>query len=396
MVLIAFSLQAQVEKYGAYVGIASFFGLAVLSLLYFAQSREVRRLREWAGRAPERLLELDSHPALLRATQPRTAPVARERTPAPVPAAAGNGVVHKLKPEQVAALAFARAAGVASPPHPPKPSVPVVVNGGSVPAVPAEAAPVAVAATAQAAAPAAVPAQAAAPPPEVPPAPVPNGRSSGDVPAPATPAARRVPAAPLRATPPPRRPAPAPSAARRHTIPPPRETSRRTIVLTVIAGVLVLGVVGFGAIRLLGGGSDTPKPHTKGSTANVVASPGPDDAATATPTPVARDTIKVTVLNGTGQQGLAGQITSQLVHKGFATTRTAFGTGTPGATLSVAMYKHGKKALAEDVAKALEIKAPVAPIDAASQAKAAGIADLTDLNKDPDVIVVVGPDKSGQ
>src|SRR5919201_5500995 len=59
MVLLAFSLQHQVEKYGAYVGIASFFGLAVLSLLYFAQAREVKRLREWAGRAPERAQELE-------------------------------------------------------------------------------------------------------------------------------------------------------------------------------------------------------------------------------------------------------------------------------------------------------------------------------------------------
>ena len=54
MVLLAFSVQDQVEKYGAYVGIAAFFGLAILSLLYVAQAREVKRLREWAGRAPER------------------------------------------------------------------------------------------------------------------------------------------------------------------------------------------------------------------------------------------------------------------------------------------------------------------------------------------------------
>ena len=50
--LLAFSLQDQVEKYGAYVGIAAFFGLAVLSLLYFAQARELKRLREWAGARP--------------------------------------------------------------------------------------------------------------------------------------------------------------------------------------------------------------------------------------------------------------------------------------------------------------------------------------------------------
>src|SRR4051812_50054148 len=58
--ILAFSVQDQVEKYGAYVGVASFLGLAVLSLLYFAQAREVRRLRDWAGRAPERAQELEA------------------------------------------------------------------------------------------------------------------------------------------------------------------------------------------------------------------------------------------------------------------------------------------------------------------------------------------------
>jgi hypothetical protein len=59
MVLFALSFQGQVEKYGVYVGIAAFFGLAVLSLLYFSQARELKRLREWAGRAPERARELE-------------------------------------------------------------------------------------------------------------------------------------------------------------------------------------------------------------------------------------------------------------------------------------------------------------------------------------------------
>jgi hypothetical protein len=43
-----------VERVGAYLGMAAFVGLAVLALLYFSQARDVRRLREWAGRAPER------------------------------------------------------------------------------------------------------------------------------------------------------------------------------------------------------------------------------------------------------------------------------------------------------------------------------------------------------
>jgi hypothetical protein len=47
-----------VERVGAYAGLAAFLGLAILTLLYFSQARDVRRLREWAGRAPERVGEV--------------------------------------------------------------------------------------------------------------------------------------------------------------------------------------------------------------------------------------------------------------------------------------------------------------------------------------------------
>ena len=47
--LFALSLADQVEKYGAYAGIAAFFGLAVLSLLYFAQAREVQAPARMGG-----------------------------------------------------------------------------------------------------------------------------------------------------------------------------------------------------------------------------------------------------------------------------------------------------------------------------------------------------------
>jgi hypothetical protein len=43
-----------IRDIGALAGLGAFLGLAVLSLLYFSQARDVRRLREWAGRAPER------------------------------------------------------------------------------------------------------------------------------------------------------------------------------------------------------------------------------------------------------------------------------------------------------------------------------------------------------
>src|SRR4051794_36206621 len=47
-VIFALSTSGLIEKYGAYAGILAIPGLAVLSLLYFAQAREVRRLRELA------------------------------------------------------------------------------------------------------------------------------------------------------------------------------------------------------------------------------------------------------------------------------------------------------------------------------------------------------------
>ena len=43
-----------VQDVGAVAGWAAVVGLAVLSALYFSQARDVKRLREWAGRAPER------------------------------------------------------------------------------------------------------------------------------------------------------------------------------------------------------------------------------------------------------------------------------------------------------------------------------------------------------
>src|SRR5437763_14210234 len=43
-----------VQEIGSYAGFAAVVGLAVLSALYFPQARDVKRLREWAGRPPER------------------------------------------------------------------------------------------------------------------------------------------------------------------------------------------------------------------------------------------------------------------------------------------------------------------------------------------------------
>jgi LytR cell envelope-related transcriptional attenuator len=46
-----------VERIGAFAGLASFLGLGIFALLLFAHGRDIRRLRDWAGSAPEREAE---------------------------------------------------------------------------------------------------------------------------------------------------------------------------------------------------------------------------------------------------------------------------------------------------------------------------------------------------
>lgn len=43
-----------IKEIGAFAGLVAFLGLALLAMLSFAQGRDLRRLREWAGSAPER------------------------------------------------------------------------------------------------------------------------------------------------------------------------------------------------------------------------------------------------------------------------------------------------------------------------------------------------------
>jgi len=108
MVLLALSFQGQVEKYGVYVGVAAFFGLAVLSLLYFSQARELKRLREWAGRAPERARELEERVV----AEAEAAAAAR---PAPAsPVKAGIAPPRRLAEMPAAAAGAQTAAGVQS------------------------------------------------------------------------------------------------------------------------------------------------------------------------------------------------------------------------------------------------------------------------------------------
>jgi hypothetical protein len=70
-----------IKEIGAYAGLVAFLGLAVLALLSFAQGRDIRRLREWAGSAPERdadRKESTSAAAAERAEEMRKLEEARE------------------------------------------------------------------------------------------------------------------------------------------------------------------------------------------------------------------------------------------------------------------------------------------------------------------------------
>src|SRR6476620_5481483 len=100
--VLGFSIDKQIEQIGAICGFVAILGLAVLALLYFAQAREVKRLREWAGRAPERDAEL----------QQRVAEDAARRatgSPAAVPAtAAAKAAAAPPKPAGVPATAAAQ------------------------------------------------------------------------------------------------------------------------------------------------------------------------------------------------------------------------------------------------------------------------------------------------
>ena len=61
------------ERIGPYLGIAAFLGLAFLAFLIFQQAREVRRLRDWAGRAPERAADADAAAAAAAEARGETA-----------------------------------------------------------------------------------------------------------------------------------------------------------------------------------------------------------------------------------------------------------------------------------------------------------------------------------
>jgi len=441
IVWFALSFQEQVEKYGVYVGIASFFGLALLSVLYFSQARELKRLREWAGRAPERARDLEQRvvaqataSVARRAPQMPVAPgkpagaIAPARRlaemPAPVAqeqeagvaeqeadaedASATNGNVPKPAEAAGATAAGAAAAGAgpdaanAADETPEESGAPVAANGAAPPAEGEEAE------AGQREAPAVVPAAAGQETQEHSieetgeheldetgehdPETRDHEPETGDVAG----VPRLTPAQRVGVTP---RPAPLPlrqsqpsatPAGRRPGAPPtrrpapataPKEPGRRsagTIVLLAGLAVLLLGGTAFGLSQVLGGDESGPPPNNQAPPPTQTTEPGAGPA-------VANEETTVGVLNGTTTNGLAATVADRLQQEGgYARGTTATNTDQT-LQASTVYYADGFRAQGRRVAGLLSVDA-VEPVTEEIEA----------LAPDADVVVLAGVDQATQ
>jgi hypothetical protein len=285
-----------IQEIGSYAGFAAVVGLAVLSALYFSQARDVRRLRDWAGRAPERDAE------------------ARSR---------------------VAAVAEARQGAVAEPAQKAQPAAAAGGNSGAAAAAAtgnSTAAPKPV--TAAAAGPSAVSAASAA------------GAGSGGVASPPRPKPRI--AASSGQT----------QILGKQQGPPERWYRRlapRYIAL-IVAGVLVVGGgIAVGAIKLLsndssGGGTPSSQPQGGGDSGA-----GGNATPKKTAPPINPSTVHVAVFNGTQINGLARSYADKVQGLGFTPDAVGQVPAPSERAETVVLYKAGKKRQAILVRKKLKL-----------------------------------------
>lgn len=355
--LLASGFASKFDTIGPYVGFASLVAVAAMAILVFTQGRELQRLREWAGTAPERLAELERQLAEQQA-QPRV------QTLAPHPGAAPP----------------ARPAAPATPGAPRPPGVPVTAAAaaaGATAAAPAGAAAASAAGTPAASAPGAPPAPgtpaaaAGATPRPTPPRPTPPGGNGA--------AGQPTRVVPLTS------PRPATAAGQAGTA---REREaqgggpNRSIGSIIgVALVLILVLVGLlFAFGVIGGDSTTPvdKANEKDRQALPSIRKAPKYSAAAT---------RVVVLNGSGLNGKAKGASDLLDNRRFdmgpAATYSENGASVPQATSTVA-YTSGNREAALAIAKILKMRsALVKPMNANIRAAAGGNAD---------VVVVLGAD----
>jgi hypothetical protein len=401
--IAAISVSDQIEKYGAYAGLAAIVGLAVLSLLYFAQAREVKRLREWAGRAPERAAELEARVA---ADASRRTTVGAAPQTAAAQAATGN--VSPASP--VAAPGAAKPAVPGAPAETPAEAKPAAapVTGLPIP-VPAAGAPGAEPAPAAGAGATetAKPEDGKAPATPAPATPAGTNGVTGTPPA----AGPRVPGRPPPTSAPPVPPAAAatsgpdpdaetdadsePSPATRalrggppsRTLPPRDGTesghtpSRRTLGVLGGAALVVIAVIVV-LVLTLGGGDDSPTPPNQvADTVARTATAEPGRTQSTRQARIDRADTPVIVLNATGVNGLARQVADRLQSTGYQAA-VDNSTSRPETLIG---YKSGADAAAKEIGRLLDV--PSGQIQPMPQ-------DLVGQAGNNAVIVVIGADKA--
>jgi hypothetical protein len=330
-----------VTEIGSYAGYAAILGLAVLSALYFSQARDVKRLRDWAGRAPERDAEARARVAAATAAGQARQQPATPQTAQPAAAAHPAGA-----PQPAGAPGGAQPAAA--------PAAAAAANSGGATATPAKT-------------PAAVPAGATAA----------GAKAAG-----AQPAGAKAPGVP-GARPggvPPARPLGRPSSQTSLLTPqePPRDRWYRRIapryIALIVAGVLVIGGgIAVGVVQLLSGDSSSGgSGQTEQPEREQQASSGPPQPAE----------VSVAVLNATGINGLANQFGDKAQAEGFEKDNVGNAPGGQRAE-SVVLYAPGQEDAARLVRRRLDVS-NAEPVDPESQ----GLAPKAD------VILIIGSDKT--
>jgi hypothetical protein len=378
-----------VQEIGSYAGLAAVAGLAVLSVLYFSQARDVKRLREWAGRAPERAAP-QVVPGRVQAQQQPGQAQQQPGQPPPVPGAKPGAPQPPGKPQP------------AAPGQPAKPGAPQPATAGAQqqPGQPQQpgARPGAPAVAAAAGAGAASATQTK--PPEAKPDGAGNAKpGAGAAPpapgGPATPAGGRPPGAPPPVPAgqrPPVRPMlpPRPMPQQTAIIPPPRQPWYRRLLgnprylVLVVAGILVLGgASAFAVTQLSSDDGGTPPKNQPADDGGADA--GERDQVDRPDRPsVVPSKVTVAVLNGTTVPGLAKQVGDEVESHGF-TLGTVANTADQQQQRaeSVVLYAPGHEREAMAVSRRLSINQRQ-PIDPASQ----------ELAGDATVVVIAGADRS--
>ncbi|MFL5821046.1 MAG: LytR C-terminal domain-containing protein [Solirubrobacteraceae bacterium] len=410
--VFAVSLAGTIEKIGAYAGFAAIPGLAVLALLYFGQAREVRRLREWAGRAPERAQELQervaeqaSHAASGRRVtgQPRPGRpgTAAARAAGSAPPATGRGQPPRASP----ATTGAQAVQPGQPRQPPGSPPPGPGASAAAPPPAPDAGDRAVAQRAPAGATVAGagrsvdevstarssepgPGGSAAAPPEADAGGAADDHRDESSHAAGVRAAARpgATAAPLRTTRRtttlPRTPTNDATYTVRRAADEPSGLDRggrrggRRRALAVAAGIAVVAAVGLAVVVISDTGGGGAQPAGKGASAGVPSAAAPPGG------PVVRGRTTVAVLNGTTVPGLASKVANELERGGFRRGSVTNAADQQRASTTVD-YAPGYQRAAREVGSILKVR-QVVPIDAGTQAIAGPQAG---------VVVTVGTDR---